>query len=304
MILQKIMENKQPDNRQSIFELIERITPLYNSYRDSVKSLASGTDVLVLMWKVGDIIDLFVNEHDIKPHALYWQIYGKAEGLKQSYITRDFLSYCLRIRRYFSSMTDISERFPHLRKYSLFREAFPLLENPKFKLSKDDEDKIITVLNSGGSLQKIKQLIQAVKSQHIGIKNTRKQKLNEMKPIADNFVAIYNEIYSLIKNNNQQELDQFAGSFSKDLLSSLSEAVSALTQENLYIPELTERKELPAHWILFIQNLIYLLKANVETRNRFRRLVPPRKLFNLADMLNVVTLNDGVKNYKKRKNIQ
>ena len=84
----------------------------------------------------------------------------------------------------------------------------------------------------------------------------------------------------------------------------LSQIVSALTQENLYIPELEDRKDLPDHWIKFIDNLRYLLKGTVEIRNRFRRLVPPRKLFDLADMISAFTNDRGIVNYKKRKNIR
>ena len=194
------MQNKEI-NKQKIFDLIDQITPHNNRYRDLVKSSEGGTEVLVLMWEVGDMIESFIKQFDIKPHNLYWQIYGKAEGLKTSYITRDFLSYCFRIKKYFPKVEDISDKFSHLQKYSLFREAFPLLENPKFKLFKDEESEIIKVLNSKNSPQKIKKLILEIKARRIGIKNTRKQKLNEMKPITDNFVAIYNELYSLIKGN-------------------------------------------------------------------------------------------------------
>ena len=296
------MQNKEI-NKQKIFDLIDQITPHNNRYRDLVKSSEGGTEVLVLMWKVGDMIESFIKQFDIKPHNLYWQIYGKAEGLKTSYITRDFLSYCFRIKKYFPKVEDISDKFSHLQKYSLFREAFPLLENPKFKLFKDEESEIIKVLNSKNSPQKIKKLILEIKARRIGIKNTRKQKLNEMKPITDNFVAIYNELYSLIKGNDQVQLESFVNSFQKDFLVKLSQTVSALTQENLYIPELEDRKDLPDHWTKFIDNLGYLLKGTVEIRNRFRRLVPPRKLFDLADMISAFTNDRGIVNYRKRKHI-
>ena len=297
------MQNKEI-NKQKIFDLIDQITPHNNRYRDLVKSSEGGTEVLVLMWKVGDMLESFIKQYTIKPHNLYWQIYGKAEGIKTSYITRDFLSYCLRIKKYFLKVEDISDKFPHLRKYSLFREAFPLLENPKFKLSKDEWNEIIKVLNSNNSPQKIKKMILEIKDRRIGIKNTRTQKLNEMKPITDNFVVIYNELYSLIKGNDQVRLESFVNSFQKDSLVKLSQIVSALTQENLYIPELEDRKDLPDHWIKFIDNLRHLLKGTIEIRNRFRRLVPPRKLFDLADMISAFTNDRGIVNYKKRKNIR
>lgn len=302
-ILNRAMSNKEIINKQKIFNLIEQITPLNNQYRDLIKNPVNGTEILVLMWKVGNLIELFIKKNKIKPHNLYWQIYGKAEGLKTSYITRDFLSYCLRIKKYFLILEDISSKFPYLQKYSLFREAFPLLENPKFKLSKQHEDEIIKVLNSNNEIKKIKKIILKIKANRIGIKNTRKQKLNEMKPIIDNFVIIYNEVYLLIKSSDQLSLENFINSFKKDFLIKLSQEVSALTQENLYIPELEDRNDIPDNWIKFIFNLKYLLKEKVEIRNRFRRLISPRKLFDLADMINAFTSDRGVNNYRKRKNI-
>lgn len=296
------MSNEIP-TQKNIFDLIEKITPYNNLYRDTVKSGKNGADILGLMWKVGEIIRIFLNKFDIKPHDLYWRVYGKAEGLKTSYITRDFLSYCLRIRNYFPNLESISKTYSHLDRYSLFREAFPLLENPKYKLSKDEELRIIEMLNSNAEPRKIKNLIKSMKSERIGIKNTRTQRLTEMKPITVNFVAIYDEIYNIIKDNDESLLGKIAFSLPRDYLNVLSQAVSSLTQENLYVPELENKQNIPEQWKLFVSNLQYLLGSSVETRNRFRRLVPPRKLFNLADMLNALTTERGVTNYRKRKSI-
>lgn len=290
--------------QKDIFDLIERITPYNNQYRDLVKSGKNGTEVLNLMWIVGEILQLFINKFQIKPHNLYWRIYGKAEGLKTSYITRDFLSYCLRVRKYFSTAESISMKFPHLQRYSLFREAFPLLENPKFKLSQNEEAEIIRVLNSNIDPRGIKEIIQNVKLDRIGLKNTRTQRLNEMKSIIDNFVMIYNEVYDAIKRNDQPLLGKIEVVISKEFLNTLSQAVSALTQEKLYIPDLQSNQKMPNQWEIFVKNLKYLLGSSVETRNRFRRLVSPRMLFDLADMLNALILEHGVINYRGRKNIK
>lgn len=299
---QKIMNSKEP-TQKNLFDLIEKITPYNNHYRDLIKSGGNGTEILSLMWDVGAIIQVFIGAFQIKPHNLYWRIYGKAEGLKTSYITRDFLSYCLRIKKYFPAREDISKTFPYLQKYSLFREAFPLLENPKFKLSNSEEEEIIKILNSNANLKKIKTIIQRVKSDRIGIKNTRKQKLGEMKLITDSFVDIYNEIYEIIKKDDQSLLDGVEKNLSKDFLNIMSQAVSALTQENLYVPNLQVSSKLPEQWEIFVKNIKYLLESSVETRNRFRRLVSPRKLFDMADMLNALTIERGIINYRKRKNI-
>ncbi len=298
------MKNNKEPIKKDIFDLIEKITPYNNCYRDLVRNSNNGVEVLSLMWNVGEIIRLFINKFQIKPHNLYWQIYGKAEGSKTSYITRDFLSYCLRIRKYFSTAKSISTKFSHLQKYSLFRAAFPLLENPKFKLSQKEEVEIIKILNSNMNSKEIKEIIANIKLVRIGIRNTRTQRLNEMEAIVDNFVVIYNEIYNVIKKNNQFLLDKIEGVLSKEFLKTLSQTVSALTQENLYIPKIEGSQKIPNQWEIFVKNLKYLLGSSIETRNRFRRLISPRKLFDLADMLNALTIEHGIINYRRRKNIK
>jgi len=297
------MNNKQLQKKE-LFNLIEKITPLNNAYRDLTREKESGRKILTLMWQVGDLIESFVMRHEIKPHALYWQIYGKAEGLKNSYITRDFLSYCLRIKKYFLDIKDVGRSFSNLKRYSLFREAFPLLENSKYKLSENETGKIIKILNSDMDSREIKKIIIGIKSDHIGIKNTRNQKLHEMKSVVDNFVVIYNEIYNLIKINDQKSVSNFRKFFKNKFLIKLSQGVAALTQENLYIPEFKDKLKLPDHWEEFIDNMKNLFQSSVEDRNRFRRVISPRKLFNLADMLNVITTDRGIINYRKQKNIQ
>jgi len=297
------IDKKQITN-QELFSFIEQITPLNNQYRDLVKKEDGvGKEVLMLMWEVGDMIDKHIKKHSIKPHALYWQVYGKAEGLKNSYITRDFLSYCLRIRKYFSDKETVREKFPNLRRYSLFREAFPLLENPKYKLTGEEIDKIISILNSNNNPGDIKNFILSLKSKQIGIKNARTQRLSEMKPIAENFALIYSFTLGLIKKNDHNRISKIRNEISKDLLEAMSQTVASLTQENLYVPEIKVNQKLPAQWEKFIDNLKYLTQSTVEVRNRFRRLIQPRDLFDLANMLNALETDRSLTNYRKQKGI-
>lgn len=288
-------------DQKHLYQLIEDITPLNNRYRDLVKSGASGNAVLHIMWQVGSMLASFIEAHNVKPHALYWQIYGKAEGIKTSYITRDFLSYCLRIKKFFKSEETIDTLFPHLQRYSLFREAFPLLENPKYKLSDNEEQNILKILNSSSDPQKIKDYLVNIKTKRIGISNTRTQRLSEVQPYAENFKNVYNEVFNLIKSNNDRDIDRFKKMLGTDHLKTLSESIAALTQENLFVPELSTNSDLSPTWSAFVSNLQKLHAGTIESRNRFRRIVRPAKLFALADMLNAFTIENGVDNYRKRK---
>ncbi len=289
---------------QEIFKLIEAITPSNNKYRDLIKDDRNGAEIIHLMWEVGAKLEEFVGKHSIKPHNLYWKIYGKSDGIRTSYITRDFLSYCLRIKKYFNEADSINIQFPTLQKYSLFREALPLLENPKFKLPEAEEQQLLKILNSTNSPTDITRFIKKVKAVRIGIKNTRTQKLSEVKPIADSFVIIYNQIYSIIKSNDRDKVAGLMNSFGKEYLIIISEGVSALTQEGLYVPKIIAKSDLSNEWMNFIDNLKNLLGESVETRNRFRRIFPPRKLFEFADMLNSFISENAIDDYRKKKGIK
>ena len=47
-------------SKQDLFDLIEKITPLNNKYRDLVDIPGSGVNVLTIMWEVGNILSAFV----------------------------------------------------------------------------------------------------------------------------------------------------------------------------------------------------------------------------------------------------
>lgn len=64
--------------KEELFNIINSITPLNNKYRDLSKAQNTGNQILRIMWQVGDLLEHFIAKHEIKPHFLYWQIYGKA----------------------------------------------------------------------------------------------------------------------------------------------------------------------------------------------------------------------------------
>jgi hypothetical protein len=288
--------------KEELYSIINSITPLNNEYRDLAITNNSGNKILCIMWQVGDILDKFIAIHQIKPHSLYWKIYGKAEGLRNSYITRDFLSYCLRIRRYFKSSDLILKEYPNLKKYSLFREAFPLLENPKYRLVPEDIEKIKHLLNSDLSTAEIKKYLVNYKKIHIGKTNTRTQKLSELKEISSIFLGAYKQVSQLIVSGKLDEINSFRRLFHNSHIKTISQAISALTQENLFVPDLKHLTICPKEWKALIVNIDYLFKSSVEVRNRFRRLVKPKIIFEFAEMLNAITTDEELNNFRRSNN--
>ena len=276
------MINKKTDH---LFNLIGDIAPLNNKYKDLISNKRPGHEALLVMWNVGDIIETYINKHDIKPHALYWSIYGKSRGIRNSYITRDFLSYCLRIRKYFEVKSIIKKSFPNLQQYSLFREALPLLENKKYKRSRKETEELIKLLNSNNPPSYIKTSIVKMKKSIIGILNSRKQRLGEVVPLGKSFASVYNK---LLKKNG--EYSHFIKSkLQTTYIKRISESTSSLSQEGLYVPKLKINKIGNEEWDIFVDNLFTLTKSSIEDRNRFRKLFPPKKIIKLAEMIYAIT---------------
>jgi len=262
-----------------IAHLIEEITPLNNRYREGIDTNLPGKEILKIMWDVGEI--LFVN--GIKNvHPVAWKIYGKEKGIRRSYITRDFLSYCFRIRKFFNTKAEIDEKFPGLQRYSLFREAFPLLENPKYSLDTRERDALLRLINSKQPFQSIKKKIIKIKRERLRIYNDRRQRLSEMVPVKENFINIYNELSNLVLDNNLDKVKIFRAKIGEKMLSNLSQLCLSLTQEGLSFTKIDQDQieELDGEWKLFCDTLI-------------RRVLPISKLMEAAEMLNGIRTDEG-----------
>ena len=100
-----------------VSEIIESISPHYNRYIDQ-KAFISGAEALSIMWNIGKILEKYILDWSIAPHNLYRQIYGKSEGKdhirQKSYITREFMGRCYRIKKIFSSNQEIFDLLPRL----------------------------------------------------------------------------------------------------------------------------------------------------------------------------------------------
>jgi len=278
-----------------ITQLIEEITPLNNKYREGIKSNLSGTEIIKIMWDVGEILFKLGIK---KIHSIAWKIYGKERGIRRSYITRDFLSYCFRIRKFFKSKSEIDEEYPFLQRYSLFREAFPLLENAKYALDRKEREALINLLNSQQPFQTMKKKIVKMKREKIRIYNDRRQRLSEMAPMKDNFIEIYKDLSALIQDNDLSTVKIFREKMGDDLLSQISQLCLSFTQEGLLFPEIDQNQieKLEVKWKLLCNNLIRLSNSDIETRNRFRRLIPISKIMEVAEILNGFRTDDGYLN--------
>lgn len=282
-------------------ELISEISPLYNSYKKMSKEI-SGTDALILMWDIGDILKKVIDTSKIPPHNLYRKIYGKAEGtsdiVQKSYITREFLGRAYRIRNIFKDQKEIKKTFPNLKNFISFREAMPFFDNKKYLLLGDRRNKLIALLNSNNSNSLILKEIKSLQSEYIGIKNPRNQKLVELEEEKKVFIDFYNFLFNLIKQADYELVLMETKGFKNTTLIKLSSATSCLAQEGYIFPEIPD-EDFNEKWIKYI-NLIkfFSTQKDPKDRRRFRRLIPPTRIVRLAEMLQGISSESSFKNLR------
>jgi len=273
--------------------LIKVITPLYNKYKQGKVTL-TGSEALKIMWEIGDHLKSYIAINDVAPHNLYRQIYGKSEGKtnveQQSYITREFLGRCFRIRNIFDSKIEIDQKLKGLVDFTSFREAMPFFDNPAYSLDENDYKKLLELLNSSTKSSMIINKLDKWKKSINNITNTRSQKLGELENEKDIFVAFYNLIYKALILQTHEEALESIGITDLEYLVILSKNISAIAQEGVLKYEM---KELPIGVDIansFILILIKLLsKEDEKERRRLRRIIPPERMIRLSEMIYTLT---------------
>ena len=297
-----------------ISEIITKVTPLYNFYREN-KKILKAYESIELMWDIGEILNQYLVKSKLSPHNLWRKIYGRSEGkvdnTKKSYITREFLGRSYRIFKMFKEKNQISKDFKNLKSFTCFREAMPFFDNPKYIFNNQDKKKLLELLNSHLSSTVILDTIRQLQNTRIGIKNNRKQRLNEYDDYKKIFINFYNSIYTKIQDNRENEKNlQTSAKTLKDLENSihhpdckeviskknkeenikfynaLSKNLSAMCQDGLKyshfnIPE--NSNEIEKSFGEMIEFFI-TRKTFVEIR-RFRKIIPVERFSKLSEML-------------------
>ncbi|MBP6925520.1 MAG: hypothetical protein KBC22_00470 [Candidatus Pacebacteria bacterium] len=281
--------------------LIAEISPLYNSYKNTSRDI-SGTEALLIMWDIGDILKKVIGASKIPPHNLYRKVYGKAEGIsdivQRSYITREFLGRAYRIRNIFLDKKEIKNTLPNLKSFIPFREAMPFFDNKKYMLTGENKNNLIALLNSSSSNRSILDNIKSLQSKHIGIKNPRNQKLNELEDKKQVFITFYNYLFNLIKQTDYKLIMNEISTLDKATLIKLSSATNCLSQEGLVFPEIPE-DHFNERWTKYVELIkFFSTKRDPRDRRRFRRLIPPTRIVRLAEMLQAVSCEESFKNFR------
>ncbi len=284
-------------------QLIKEITPFYNTYRKN-KFTLSGTQSLIYFWEVGNILEKYITTNKIAPHNLYRTIYGKSEGknniTQKSYITREFLSRALRIRKIFRSIEDIESALPNLKRFRLFAQAMPFIDNPKYAFKGKKREDLLNLLNSQKTYKEIIFEIHRLQKENIGIKNPRKQKLLALEKDKQVFIEFYNFVVNLLRINDYEKARSLLSGIDVNDLKILSTNTGAISTDGLKMYETDKKAFENSICNNFYNQIRTLTKNNNQAlRRRFRRIIPPERMLRLSEMLYALTSEENYKKYKR-----
>lgn len=274
-------------------EIIEDITPLNNFCR------SAGTDIpayliLEAMWDIGQIL---LDSGVTKVHPVAWEIQ------ERSYITRDFVTYCYRVRKYFNNKKHIRERFSKIQSHMIFREALPMLENKKYKISGKDEKALIKLMSRQDiPVGEIRSMIAELKKKRIPRKNPRTQRLWEALPAQESFHERIEDLRKLFQEGSADDIKDFASMFSRQTLLTWNKLCLALSSDTFAPPsDVLMQEGLNENWATLIKRLQEVAAGGSQKINRLRRLIDPKVFVEMGSYVNLLRNDRSIEKYVERR---
>jgi len=263
-----------------LVDLIDRLTPLNNNWRETIDALTK----IELMWEIGREISQAVKISSFGLDELLRILYDP-HGKKISYITRDLGSYSHRIYTYFKSKEDIRVQLKGLTNYTLFREAFPLLTNEKYKLNKDQKAEIISAIINCSDTKATQNKLKKLKQNIRPIKNTRTTKAKQYSDESKWLIDIREDVVSYYREN--KDFDQAKFPVSIKMTDELKTVIMALASD--------KKTEVPVDSISDdnLRKISTIANSTTEDKSRFKKWgLDTYKLMTFAEMLSATSSQD------------
>mgnify|MGYP003978942775 CR=1 FL=1 len=273
-----------------IGKIIKKLIPLYVEFKNNKSE--HGLEPLEIAWDIGNILKSSIEKYNIAPHSLYRKIYGLSEGnkniIKNSYIPREFQGRCYRIRNIFSSKDNIRKEFPSLKSFTLFREAMPFFDNEKCLLKGKEKLELVSLLNSNQKNSDIMKHIRKLLKAYLHITNPRSQRLSDLDNEKEIFINFYNYIYKLSELSSDEINNNLKGEgIAHTDIRLVVKNTRSLCQDGILFVKMD--KIIPSSnnlWKKYIGLLEYFAhESDAKKIRRFRRIIPVRRIINLANML-------------------
>ncbi len=287
------MPVNQPLPEELIQRLIEEIAPLNNLYRQAVKEHRPFHVSFGYLWDIGDVL-LEAGIDKITPIA--------SAIHERSYITRELITYSFRIRNYFPWRGTIKRRFGGVTSYAAFRDAFPLLENENYRLSRARERELVRLLNSGKEIKKIREEIAATKKARVPGRKRRDMRLHEMDSFVRMFDERFGELRRLMDKGSKQSIERFGRQWGEQVLLFCNRLCLSLADENFALPEeMPPLDGIDAPWSAFITSLYEVASSKRAFRNRARRRVNPMDFVTMGNYMDILRDERKIKEYVEKR---
>ena len=271
-----------------LVELIDRLTPLNNKWRETTDALTK----IELMWEIGREINQAVKDSDFGLDELLRVLYDP-HGKKISYITRDLGSYSHRIYLYFISKEEIRLQLKGLTNYTLFREAFPLLTNEKYKLNDNQKAEVISAIVNYTDTKSTQNKLIKLKQNIRPIKNTRTTKAQQYSDEAKWLIGIREDVVIYYREN--EDFDQANFPVSIKLVDELKPVIMALVSDKkteVSVDDISDDS---------IRKIATIANSTTENKSRFKKWgLDTYKLMTLAEMLSA-TSSQEMYNFVRQK---
>lgn len=285
----------------NVWEIINEIAPYYNQYKNN-KDNISWTESVWIMWEIWSILEKYINKLWIAPHNLYREIYWKSEWktntAQKSYITREFMWRCYRIKKMFLKKEDIKKQLPTLVSFTAFREAMPFFDNEKYKLRWQEKENLLTVLNHSKLGNEALSYVRELQKKYIWIKNSRDQRAWEVD--LNLFKSFYSNLKALLEKEYKTAKEEILNdNISDDVLKGLSKNIMAMTDDSFVMKAMENILVDNEIWENIIEFVNKVAKESTpKLRRRVRKNVSARGLLQLSRMLTALISEEYFRNYK------
>lgn len=273
--------------------LIDEIAPLNNLYRQAVKERRPCHVSLGYLWDIGDIL-LGAGVDQITPLAS--AIHAR------SYITAQIVMYSFRIRRYFPQRGTIKRRFSKLTSYAAFRDAFPLLENERYRLTRAKERELVRLLNSEKESREIRQEIAAMKKARVPERKKRDMRLHELDSFAEMFDERYSELQGVMNKGSRRSITLFGRQLGTEVLLFCNRLCLSLADESFSPPEeMPPLDGIDPRWSVFIKSMYDVVSGDKVARNRARRRIKPMHFVTMGNHMDILRDERKIREYVEKR---
>lgn len=274
------MPAPQPVPQELIRRLIEEIAPLNNIYRQAVREGKPFHVSMGYLWDIGDIL-MRAGVDRITPVAS--AIHAR------SYITSQLVAYSFRIRRYFTRRGTIKRRFGKVDSHDAFREAFPLLENERYRLSRAKEREVVRLLNSGKGRREIRREIARIKQERVPDRKKRDLRPHELDSFARLFDERFSELRALMERGSRRSIARFGARLGEEGLLFCNRLCLALADESFAPPRETPLlDDVDPRWSEFMRGMYEVASGDRASRNRARRRIDPMRFVTMGNYMDIL----------------